>query len=173
VAYHRIKISALEFGQGFAPHFIGIDRGVLFGGFPDNLLDRLQRLFHFGVIDVLDKIAVSAFGTHYGKEGLGNAFREAIVAAGIPVSKKGSDEKGYSAHGLRKASATIAAESGATESELNAMFGWSGYQMAQLYTKKADRKRLAARALAKWTRPSSDHAGQSELVHLRLEKERA
>jgi hypothetical protein len=39
--------------------------------------------------------------------------------------------------------------------ELNAMFGWSGYQMAQLYTKRADRKRLAARALAKWTRPSS------------------
>ncbi|TYL93440.1 site-specific integrase [Bradyrhizobium rifense] len=112
-------------------------------------------------------------GTHYSKEGLGNAFREAIVAAGIPVTKKGSDEKGYSAHGLRKASATIAAESGATESELNAMFGWSGYQMAQLYTKKADRKRLAARALAKWTRPSPDDAGQSELVHLRLEKERA
>ena len=41
---------------------------------------------------------------------LGNAFREAVVAAGIPVSKKGSDDKGYSAHGLRKASATIAAE---------------------------------------------------------------
>src|SRR3954466_16202665 len=32
-------------------------------------------------------------GAHYSKEGLGNAFREAIVAAGIPVSKKGSDEK--------------------------------------------------------------------------------
>jgi integrase len=111
-------------------------------------------------------------GAHYGKEGLGNAFREAVVAAGIPVSKKGS-EKGYSAHGLRKASATIAAESGATESELNAMFGWSGYQMAQLYTKKADRKKLAARAMAKWTRPSSgDVEGPSELVHLRLEKER-
>ena len=75
-------------------------------------------------------------GTHYSKEGLGNAFREAVAAAGIPVSKKGSDEKGYSAHGLRKASATIAAESGATESELNAMFGWSGYQMAQLYTRR-------------------------------------
>lgn len=113
-------------------------------------------------------------GTHYSKEGLGNAFREAVAAAGIPVSKKGSDDKGYSAHGLRKASATIAAESGATESELNAMFGWSGYQMAQLYTKKADRKRLAARALAKWTRPSSDDvAKQSELAHLHLEKERA
>ena len=53
------------------------------------------------------------------------------------------------------------------------MFGWSGYQMAQLYTKKADRKRLAARALAKWTRPSSDDVGQPELAHLHLEKEHA
>lgn len=112
-------------------------------------------------------------GTHYSKEGLGNLFREAIVAAGIRVSKKSSDEKGYSAHGLRKASATIAAESGATESELNAMFGWSGYQMAQLYTKKADRKKLAARAMAKWTRPSSDDVAAGGLVHLHLEKERA
>ena len=113
-------------------------------------------------------------GTHYSKELLGNAFREAVALAGIPVSKKGSDEKGYSAHGLRKASATIAAEFGATEFELNAMFGWSGYQMAQLYTKKADRKRLAARALAKWTRPSSDDVvGQPGLAHLHLEKERA
>ena len=113
-------------------------------------------------------------GTHYTKESIGNFFREAIAAAGIPVSKKGSDDKGYSAHGLRKASATIAAESGATESELNAMFGWSGYQMAQLYTKKADRRRLAARALAKWTRPSpDDEVEQSGLAHLHLEKERA
>jgi integrase len=62
-------------------------------------------------------------GTHYTKEGLGNLFREAVEAAGIPVTKKGSKEKGYSGHGLRKASATIAAESGATEAELNAMFG--------------------------------------------------
>lgn len=113
-------------------------------------------------------------GTHYSKEALGNAFREAVAAAGIPVTKKGSTKKGYSAHGLRKASATIAAESGATESELNAMFGWSGYQMAQLYTKKADRKRLAARALAKWTRPSSDDVvAQPGFAHLHLEKERA
>ena len=113
-------------------------------------------------------------GTHYAKESLGNFFHEAIVAAGIPVSKKRSDQKGYSAHGLRKASATIAAESGATEAELNAMFGWSGYEMARLYTKMADRKKLAARAMAKWTRPSSDDVvGSGELVHLRLEKERA
>jgi hypothetical protein len=113
-------------------------------------------------------------GSNYTKEALGNFFREAVDAAGISVTKKGSKEKGYSGHGLRKASATIAAESGATEAELNAMYGWSGHQMAQLYTKKADRKRLAARAMAKWARPSSeDVVGGAELTHLMLEKERA
>jgi integrase len=109
-------------------------------------------------------------GTHYTKEGLGNFFREAIEAAGIPVTKNGSKEKGYSGHGLRKASATIAAESGATEAELNAMFGWSGHQMAQHYTKKADRKRLAARAMQKWTRPSSDVVWGKRNSHLQFEK---
>jgi integrase len=109
-------------------------------------------------------------GTYYAKEGLGNFFREAVEAAGIPVTKRRSKVKGYSGHGLRKASATIAAESGATESELNAMFGWSGYQMAQLYTRKADRKRLAARAMAKWTRPSSDEIPvQPDVTYLQLE----
>jgi hypothetical protein len=45
--------------------------------------------------------------------------------------------------------------------------------MAQLYTKKADRKKLAARAMQKWTRPSSDEVvGESQLAYLQLEKER-
>ena len=46
--------------------------------------------------------------------------------------------------------------------------------MAQLYTKKADRKRLAARALAKWNSAPyrTEAAGQSKLAHLRVEKER-
>ena len=105
------------------------------------------------------------------RTGLEPRLREAIEKAGIPVTKKASKDKGYSGHGLRKASATIAAESGATEAELNAMFGWSGHQMAQLYTKKADRKRLAARAMQKWTRPSSDEVvGGSQLAYLQLEK---
>ena len=89
-------------------------------------------------------------------------LRGAVEAAGIPVTRKGSKQKGYLGHGLRKASATIAVESGASEAELNAMFGWSGHEMAQLYTRKADRKKLAARAMEKWTRPSSeDVAGES------------
>jgi integrase len=110
-------------------------------------------------------------GTHYTKEALGNFFREAIEAAGIPVTKKASKDKGYSAHGLRKASATIAAESGASESELNAVFGWSGHAMAALYTRAADRKKLAARAMAKWARPDNAVV-QPELAFLRIERER-
>ncbi|HKD36732.1 MAG TPA: hypothetical protein VKB78_08020, partial [Pirellulales bacterium] len=48
--------------------------------------------------------------------------RERVQAAGIPVANRKKKTKGYSAHGLRKASATIAAESGASEAELNAVF---------------------------------------------------
>jgi hypothetical protein len=89
----------------------------------------------------------------------------------MPQTERGSKEKGCSGHGLRKASATIAAESGATEAELNAMFGWSGHQMAQLYTWKADRRRLAARVMQEWTRPPSDDVvGVPEPAFLQLEK---
>jgi integrase len=53
------------------------------------------------------------------------------------------------AHGLRKAGATIAANNGATAFELTAMFGWSSVKMAEVYTKKADKARLAERAANK------------------------
>jgi hypothetical protein len=54
-----------------------------------------------------------------------------------------------SAHGLRKARATFAAERGATESELEAMFGWRGGRMAAHYTQKANRAKLALEAAEK------------------------
>lgn len=53
------------------------------------------------------------------------------------------------AHGLRKAGATIAANNGATAFDLTAMYGWSSIKMAEVYTKKADRVRLAERAANK------------------------
>ena len=52
-----------------------------------------------------------------------------------PGHQEGIKTEGLLGPRLRKASATIAAESGATEAELNAMFGWTGHQMAQLYTR--------------------------------------
>lgn len=53
------------------------------------------------------------------------------------------------AHGLRKAGATAAAENGATDDELMAIFGWTTKKQTTLYTKNADRKRLAGKAMHK------------------------
>jgi len=70
------------------------------------------------------------------QEGFGNWFREDCREAGCPGS----------AHGLRKAGATRAAENGTTVNQLMALFGWKTERMALHYTRKADRKRLAAAA---------------------------
>ena len=67
------------------------------------------------------------------KESLGNWFRESCSTAGI----------GKSAHGLRKAAATRLANAGATVAQLEAVFGWQGGNMASLYTRAADRAKLA------------------------------
>ncbi len=65
------------------------------------------------------------------RKGSGTGSR--TPAAGVPGS----------AHGLRKAGATRAAENGATERELNAIFGWIGNKMASHYTQTADRAKQA------------------------------
>ena len=67
------------------------------------------------------------------KESFGTWFREACKQARISKS----------AHGLRKAGATRAANNGATEAQLEAFFGWRGGGMASLYTREANRAKLA------------------------------
>ena len=74
------------------------------------------------------------------KESLGTLFKEACKAAGITNK---------SAHGIRKAAATRAANNGASVATLEAIFGWEGGQMAALYTRAADRRRLAAEHMDK------------------------
>jgi integrase len=76
---------------------------------------------------------VSETGKPWVKESFGNWFGEACRKAGC----RGS------AHGLRKAGATRAADRGATERQLMAIFGWSTGRMAHHYTRTADRTRLA------------------------------
>jgi len=44
---------------------------------------------------------------------------------------------------MRKVGATIAAENGATDHQLMAIFGWKSIAEAQRYTKKARQERLA------------------------------
>ena len=82
------------------------------------------------------------------KEAFGNAFREACRAAGVAKS----------AHGVRKIGATRAAENGATVAELEAIFGWQGGGMASLYTRAADRARLAKGAITKLIRTEAGHS---------------
>jgi hypothetical protein len=57
-----------------------------------------------------------------------------------------------SAHGLRKAGATCAAENGATVVQLEAIYGWTGGKMASLYTRQADRAKLPREAMGKLRR---------------------
>ena len=70
------------------------------------------------------------------KESFGNFFKAACVAAGVPGT----------AHGLRKAGAARAAENGATEEQLKALFGWTDDRTPRIYTRAADRAKLAASA---------------------------
>jgi integrase len=101
------------------------------------ILPILQRTLDAGPTGELAFIC-GVNGKPLTKESFGNAFKDACRAAGV-VNK--------SAHGCRKIAATRLAEAGATVAELNAIFGWSGTQMASLYTEAADRKRLALQAL--------------------------
>lgn len=78
-------------------------------------------------------------GKPYAKAAFGNWFGKVCKAAGVSGR----------AHGIRKTRATLAAENGATERELDAMFGWRGGGMSRLYTESANRARLAAEGAAK------------------------
>ena len=52
-------------------------------------------------------------------------------------------------HSLRKIGATRAANARATVAQLKALFGWTDDVMPSLYTKSADRVRLAKEAITK------------------------
>jgi integrase len=79
---------------------------------------------------------VGADGKPMTKESFGNSFADWCRAAGVDKS----------AHGLRKTAATEAAESGCTEEELKAMFGWENDRTSSIYTKKASRRKMAIQA---------------------------
>ena len=98
------------------------------------ILDVLRRTLDAGPTGDMHFI-IGSNGAPLTKESFGNVFRKACNSAGVKKS----------AHGIRKIAAVRAAEAGATVAELEAMFGWSGGGMASLYTRSADRRRLALR----------------------------
>jgi len=83
---------------------------------------------------------VTAKGTAFAKESFGNWFREVCREAGVPGSS----------HGLRKLAAVRMAQNGATEAELNAVFGWAeGSSESATYVRKANRAKLARAGVVK------------------------
>jgi hypothetical protein len=75
---------------------------------------------------------VGAHGGPSRETSFGNAFRDWCDQSGLPQC---------SAHGLRKAGATIASDNGATTDQLMASYGWETLRQAELYTKTANRIR--------------------------------
>ena len=81
---------------------------------------------------------VTEWGKPFTAPGFGNKFRNWCDEAGLPHC---------SAHGIRKYDATLAAEKGATEHQLMALFGWDSPKQAAVYTRKANRAKLAKGAM--------------------------
>ena len=81
---------------------------------------------------------VNELGHPFTDGGFGNKFRDWCDQANLPHC---------SAHGLRKAGATIAANNGATARQLMAIFGWDTIKQAEHYTRKADQTKLAQAAM--------------------------
>ena len=80
---------------------------------------------------------MTSFGKPFTVAGFVNWFRDRCNEAGLPQC---------SAHGLRKAGATLAAENGATDRQLMALYDWTSEKQANVYTAAASRKRLAGAA---------------------------
>lgn len=100
---------------------------------------------------------VTEQGVPYTVEGFGNVFRSWCTQAGLPHC---------SAHGLRKAAAVDLAEHGASHAEMCAIFGWKKQEMADVYIRAAQKRKLAANAFARL----DERSGNKSVSFLRPEK---
>jgi len=109
------------------------------------------------VIDSTEAREWERRGSRFHRYPARHALEEGALEAEFVAAAEAAGVVGKSAHGMRKAAATRAAENGATERELEAIFGWSGGRMATLYTKSANRGRLAAGAIGKLDRAETEN----------------
>lgn len=99
------------------------------------ILPALAEALQHGPVGDLTFVC-SAHGRAMGKESFGNWFKTACRAAGVDKS----------AHGLRKLAATIIADQGGSEHELQALFGWQTNDQSSVYTRNANKRKLAIQA---------------------------
>ncbi|MGU3398825.1 tyrosine-type recombinase/integrase [Brucellaceae bacterium D45D] len=82
--------------------------------------------------------------TEYGKpfsvKGLGNRISDWFTQAGLPH---------LTSHSVRKGLATDQAHNEATDNMLEAMFGWKDAKTSKIYTRSAERARLARQAVSR------------------------
>jgi integrase len=97
------------------------------------LLDSISKTPMIGTKTFL----LNEHGRPFSAQGFSDRFRDWCDAAKLPHC---------SAHGVRKAAATRAAENGASTHELMAMFAWVTLKEAERYTKAAQRRKLGRRA---------------------------
>jgi integrase len=86
---------------------------------------------------------VNEFGRPFSDAGFGNRFRKWCDEAGL---------RNCSAHGLRKASASRLAELGCSPHVIQAITGHRTLKEVERYTRAADQKRLAGRAMERMAR---------------------
>jgi site-specific recombinase XerD len=103
------------------------------------ILPALQHVVDASSTGDLTFLVTGRGNRPFSRAGFGNWFRERCDEAGLPHC---------SAHGLRKAGATIAAENGATAHQLMSIFGWLTMKEAERYTRAAERRRMAGDAAA-------------------------
>ena len=109
---------------------------------------RLQIWIHPELQSVIDATPAegmtfleTAFGKPFTSNGFGNRFKKWCQEAGLPER--------CSVHGLRKAGATRLANSGASDHDIMAVTGHTTVKQLHGYTREADRKVGAERALKK------------------------
>lgn len=85
--------------------------------------------------------AETEYGKPFSDKGLGYRFKKWVRDAGLP--------DGLTLHGLRKSLGVDFAEHGATQEEIAAALGHTGTKTAEVYTKGAEKRRLASAAHAK------------------------
>lgn len=102
------------------------------------ILEPLEKILAASSLGDLTWL-VTTHGKPFTAAGFGNWFRERCDEAGLG---------GYSAHGLRKAAATFAAENGASAHTLMAIFGWNTSRQSETYTRVASQKKLAAKGMS-------------------------
>lgn len=102
-----------------------------------NLADVLEAIPDF---DSREFVVLTQWGKRFSDKALGMRMQKWTKAAGIPP--------GHTLHGLRKTLGKALAEHGATTRELMDMLGHDNIEHAELYSREADQRHMAAAAMA-------------------------